>query len=154
MHQAGVVHGDLTPNNILLEHSGRIVITDFGFAKHLREPFAKTEFADQLDTDSFASSGGTLGFAAPEQISSAFGSVGFATDIYAVGGIAYYLLTGQSPHDGGVLLDTIADADILVPSPIGSLAAAKLVSWAELALKKAINQRPQSIVRLAEVLAQ
>lgn len=154
MHQAGVVHGDLTPNNILLEHSGRIVITDFGFAKHLREPFAKTEFADQLGTNSFASSGGTLGFAAPEQISSAFGRQGFATDIYAVGGIAYYLLTGQCPHDGGALLDTIADADVLVPNPSGSRAAAKLSCVAQMALKKAINQRPQSIVRLAEILAQ
>lgn len=37
-HQAGVVHGDLTPNNILLDHNGRIVVTDFGFATYSQKP--------------------------------------------------------------------------------------------------------------------
>ncbi len=37
-HQMGVVHGDLTPNNILLDDRGQIVITDFGFATYLQQP--------------------------------------------------------------------------------------------------------------------
>ncbi len=109
-HQAGVVHGDLTPNNILLDHNGRIVITDFGFATYAQKPLE-----DDAAFEWIASPGGTLGFAAPEQISPAFGTIGFTTDIYAIGGLAYYLLTGQSPHDASSLLDTIADEDLIVP---------------------------------------
>ena len=93
-HQAGVVHGDLTPNNVLVAKDGRIVITDFGFSTHLHPP---TKDSDQQL--SMAPLGGTPGFAAPEQVSPAFGHMSPATDIYAIGGLAYYLLTGRGPVD-------------------------------------------------------
>ncbi len=101
-HDTEVVHGDLTPNNILVDHHGRIVITDFGFSMHSHKPTSDGGVFEWI-----AAPGGTLGFAAPEQISPAFGSIGVATDIYAIGGLAFYLLTGQSPHDSSSLLDTL-----------------------------------------------
>ena len=146
-HQAGVVHGDLTPNNILLDHNGRIVVTDFGFATYSQEPTT-----DDVVFESIASSGGTLGFAAPEQISPAFGTIGFTTDIYAIGGLAFYLLTGQSPHDGNSLIDTVADEDLILPNTPFTPAGEKLVAVAKLALKKAINRRPHSIAELVPLL--
>ncbi len=147
-HQAGVVHGDLTPNNILLDCNGRIVVTDFGFSTHAQKPI--TECAE---VESLESPGGTLGFAAPEQISPAFGTIGFATDIYAIGGLAYYLLTGQSPHDGELLLDTVTDDDVRLPHSTRTPAESKLVAVAKLALKKAVDCRPQSATVLARLLA-
>jgi len=146
-HQAGVVHGDLTPNNILLDHNGRIVVTDFGFATYLQKPTS-----DDDVFDSIAPRGGTLGFAAPEQISPAFGSISYATDIYAIGGLAFYLLTGRSPHDSGSLLDTVTDDDLIVPTAPVTQAESKLVAVAKLALKKAIVSRPSSVEELVPLL--
>ncbi len=150
-HQAGVVHGDLTPNNILLDSHGRIVITDFGFATYIH-----SQPIDREQLELIASPGGTLGFAAPEQISSAFGTISFASDIYAIGGIAFYLLTGHSPHDGSMLLDTVSDEDLqLAQSNFMSnytQAESKLAAIAKMALKKAVCSRPKSVGELTEVL--
>jgi RNA polymerase sigma factor (sigma-70 family) len=146
-HQAGVVHGDLTPKNILLDHNGRIVVTDFGFASYSRKP--KTGAAA---FESIASPGGTLGFAAPEQISPAFGAISFATDIYAIGGLAFYLLTGRSPHDVDSVLDTVTEDDVNLPDSHHAQAESKLLAVAKLALKKAIDHRPDSVRELAAIL--
>ncbi len=146
-HQAGVVHGDLTPNNILLDRNGRIVVTDFGFARYSQKPI--TEGAA---LESVASPGGTLGFAAPAQISAAFGAISFATDIYAIGGIAFYLLTGRSPHDVGSVLDTVTDDDVHLPDSHHTQAESRLLAVARLALKKAIDYRPDSVDELAAML--
>lgn len=146
-HQAGVVHGDLTPNNILLDHNGRIVVTDFGFATYSPKPTT-----DDAAFESIASSGGTLGFAAPEQISPAFGTIGFTTDIYAIGGLAFYLLTGKSPHDSSLPLDTVSDEDLIVPNAPVTPAETKLVAVAKFATKKAINSRPHSVSELVPLL--
>lgn len=147
-HQAGVVHGDLTPNNILLDHNGRIVVTDFGFAT-----LSKKTTTEVAVFELIASPGGTLGFAAPEQLSPAFGEIGNATDIYAIGGLAFYLLTGQSPHDASSLLDTVADEDLILPSTPVSPAGAKLLAVAKLALKKAVSCRPHSVAELVLVVS-
>lgn len=146
-HDAGVVHGDLTPNNILLDLNGRIVVTDFGFATYSQKPTT-----DDAAFESIASPGGTLGIAAPEQISPAFGTIGFTTDIYAIGGLAFYLLTGQSPHDSSSLLDTVADEDLILPNTPATPAEAKLASVAKIAMKKAITSRPHSVTELIPLL--
>ncbi len=85
-HQRGVVHCDLKPSNLLLAPDGRVVLTDFGFARRLtvgEEPFV---------------AGGTLAFMAPEQLDSSFGEIGPHTDIYGWGAVLFTLLAGQPPH--------------------------------------------------------
>ncbi len=146
-HDAGVVHGDLTPSNILLDNDGRIVVTDFGFSTYSQKPTS-----DGGLFESIVAPGGTLGFAAPEQISPAFGTIGFTTDIYAIGGLAFYLLKGQSPHDSSLLLDTVADEDLIVPNAPVTPAEAKLIAVAKLAMKKAISSRPHSVSKLVPLL--
>ncbi len=146
-HDVGVVHGDLTPNNILLDHNERIVVTDFGFSTHSQKPTSV-----DAACDSIVSLGGTLGFAAPEQISPAFGSISFATDIYAIGGLAFYLLTGQSPHDSSSMLDTVTEDDVILPNAPVRSAEGKLVAVARIALKKAIAARPHSVAELVRLL--
>lgn len=60
--------------------------------------------------------GGTIGFAAPEQISPAFGAISPKTDIYAVGGLVYWFFTGKAPHSaenvGSAVADTISPHDV------------------------------------------
>ena len=95
VHQAGLIHGDLTPGNILIDMHGRIKITDFGFSQ------ATASAATRI-------SGGTLGFAAPEQIDPCFGNTGPGTDIYAIGGLIFWYLYGTPPNTGDDLGNAVA----------------------------------------------
>ncbi|TWU62026.1 protein kinase domain-containing protein [Crateriforma conspicua] len=98
VHNAGLVHGDLTPANILIDNHDRVTITDFGFSQ-----------ASVGATSPIL--GGTLGFAAPEQIDPAFGNISAKTDIYAIGGLIHWYLTGAPPNAGDgtaeILMGTI-----------------------------------------------
>ncbi len=71
-HQHGVVHGDLKPSNLLLSHSGQIVVTDFGFAT-----------AQRSGEDRAHCAGGTVGFSAPEVWQGAAPLP--ASDVYSLG---------------------------------------------------------------------
>ena len=145
------MHGDLTPSNILIDRSDRIVITDFGFSR-----FTGVDTAARAV--SLASvTGGTPGFAAPEQISEAFGCVGPATDIYAIGGLAYWYLAIRSPHGKGDLAACIADT-ISADEPDVELlpatsATEKIIrDVAVTALRKSISDRPKTISQLKSIL--
>lgn len=151
-HLSGVVHGDLTPNNILITPDGRAIITDFGLSTCL-QPITQSQ-----DIDSAVRSvGGTLGYAAPEQVSPAFGSIGPWTDIYAIGALAYFCLSGIAPHtkhnSTASLASTIAEDDELIPAgnPL-TIASNQLTKLAKMALRKAVIDRPQDIPRLMAVL--
>ena len=153
VHTAGIVHGDLTPSNVLVTASDQIVITDFGFSQHL------TRYGDRpVDQPGTASPlGGTLGFAAPEQISPSFGRIGPGTDIYAVGGLAYWYLAGRAPHDEGTsetsLASTIASADAETSSlPSDSPATSAMKRVAATTLRKSVNDRPQTIAEVTDLL--
>lgn len=87
VHDAGLVHGDLTPANVLIDNHDRVAITDFGFSQ-----------ASVGATSPIL--GGTLGFASPEQIDPAFGSISPKTDIYAIGGLIHWYFTGVPPNAG------------------------------------------------------
>ncbi|HBE69422.1 MAG TPA: hypothetical protein DDW52_14855 [Planctomycetaceae bacterium] len=87
VHDAGLVHGDLTPANVLIDNDDRVTVTDFGFSQ------VSVEATSPI-------LGGTLGFAAPEQIDPAFGNLGFKTDIYAIGGLIHWYLFGTPPNAG------------------------------------------------------
>jgi serine/threonine protein kinase len=102
-HQRGVIHRDLKPSNVMLarhrgESSESLVpqLTDFGLAKRLDGAAGLTETGVLL---------GTPGYMAPEQ--ALCGEVGPFTDVYALGGILYELLTGEQPFRGESLLGTL-----------------------------------------------
>jgi RNA polymerase sigma factor (sigma-70 family) len=84
---AGIIHGDVTPANVLRRADGTPLLSDFGFAQSLQDP--RRPYV-----------GGTIGFLAPEQISDAFGSLSERTDVYGLGGLIYALTTGCPPFGG------------------------------------------------------
>jgi eukaryotic-like serine/threonine-protein kinase len=93
-HLAGLVHRDVKPSNILVCRMGLKVdyvkILDFGLVKHDAKSAEK-----QLDLTTAGSVSGTPAFMAPESISG-MADVGPQADVYALGCVAYWLLTGQT----------------------------------------------------------
>ena len=86
-HRSGVVHRDVKPSNLVVRPDGRLVLTDFGIAHGTA-------------ADPAATTGrlmGTVPYLAPEQITG--DPVGPATDVYALGVVAYESLTMTMPFD-------------------------------------------------------
>jgi serine/threonine protein kinase len=90
-HRRGVVHQDIKPRNILIDESVRPRLIDFGMARW-RHAWTEHEGGP---------SGGTLAFMAPEQARGQSERVGAASDIFALGGVLYFLLTGKTPFGAG-----------------------------------------------------
>jgi len=88
VHSEGIVHGDLTPRNVLLRRNGRPVLVDFGTALHV--------FSDGVSREVAQVEGllhGTPGYMAPEQIRGE--PLDARCDLYALGCIFYELVTSQ-----------------------------------------------------------
>lgn len=91
LHAAGLVHRDVTPNNVRVSPHGRVVLLDFGLVTDA--------FRDSLSDDRRML--GTPAYMAPEQATSE--NVGPAADLYAVGAILYEALTGVAPFQGSAM---------------------------------------------------
>lgn len=92
VHNAGLLHCDIKPTNILMDQEHRTRIADFGMAVWARhdEP--------QNSASTGAAGGGTLGFMAPEQWAQSRGWRRPAVDTYAMGATLLWSITGKTPH--------------------------------------------------------
>jgi serine/threonine protein kinase len=104
VHQAGLLHRDISPDNIYLTTSAQVKILDFGAARY----FA----GEQSRSLSVILKPGY----APEEQYRSSGKQGAWTDVYAVGATFYKTLTGQTPPDA---LDRLASETLLPPSRLG-----------------------------------
>ncbi len=96
-HGKGVVHRDVKPDNILLEaEGGRALVTDFGIA-HVAESEGLTGVTEIL---------GTAEFMSPEQASGE--PVDARSDLYSLGIVGHYILSGELPFQGGTAAATLA----------------------------------------------
>jgi tRNA A-37 threonylcarbamoyl transferase component Bud32/tetratricopeptide (TPR) repeat protein len=92
-HARGVVHRDIKPDNVLLS-GGTAVVTDFGIAKAISA--SRTSAGSGATLTQLGTSLGTPAYMAPEQVAGD-PSVDHRADLYALGCMAFELLTGQQP---------------------------------------------------------
>ncbi len=106
-HAAGIIHRDLKPANVLIDKDGRPRVTDFGLAKRASADSHLTVTGQVVGTPSYM---------APEQARDSK-DVGPPADVYALGAILYFLLTGRPPLVGDSLTDLLIKVVTDAPVP-------------------------------------
>jgi eukaryotic-like serine/threonine-protein kinase len=136
-HQAGIVHRDVKPQNLLLQDDGVLKVADFGIARG--SSGATITVAGTLL--------GTVGYMAPELVAGASATV--ASDLYALGAVLYELLAGRPPREAATIADLTDGSTV---TPVHELAPAAPPALAD-AIMRCLDpdpaQRPASASELA-----
>lgn len=109
VHKCGCIHRDIKPSNIMIRPDGSICIIDFGIAKDLRSGVAGQTVGKVIGTD---------GYMSPEQAEGLH--IDHRTDIYSLGCVLYYMLTGKTAvakgNNGHETMLNILNQERLLPS--------------------------------------
>ena len=95
-HSEGIVHCDIKPGNILLTSEGKPKLGDFGISAATDDP---TEIGAMHRPSAIL---GNMAFISPEQFRREPGCLTNATDVYALGGVLFWMITGKLPNGGSV----------------------------------------------------
>lgn len=132
-HHRGVVHRDITPDNIVVDGE-RVTVLDFGIAARIGEP----------DEDSSGSSFGTPAYVAPERLDGTPAQT--ATDVYALGVVLFEMLTGRVPFKVRRWDDLATD-----PGPMPSLHINGMPAAVNGLLRRMLVRDPAQRPRAGEV---
>lgn len=139
IQEAGLVHRDIKPGNLLLDRSGVVKLLDLGLAR-----FNDIERQDNLTRD-FDDGRvlGTADYIAPEQ--GIKGSdVDIRADIYSLGATFYFLLKGEAPFEGATVTQKLLFHQIKEPPPLPDHVPADIVETIKLMMAKKAADRIQS----------
>jgi serine/threonine-protein kinase len=142
-HGTGILHRDLQPGNVLLDGNGEPMVSDFGLAKWLDQNSDLTRTLETL---------GTPGYIAPEQAECPADELTCAADIYSLGAILFYLLTGRPPFVGPNVLVVIHQAAV-TPAPRLCSLAPSLDRDLETIVARCLERDPETRYRTAGELA-
>ncbi len=152
-HSRRIIHRDIKPGNLLLDHQGNVKILDMGLARITSEklPLATTA-AERLTNAGQVM--GTLDFMPPEQAENAQ-QADERSDIYSLGCTLYLLLVGRVPYPAESFVESIM-AHREAPVPSLRARCPNAPEWLEEACRKCMNKRPddryQSVTELMDVI--
>jgi serine/threonine protein kinase len=141
VHRRGVLHLDIKPRNVLIDESGRPRLIDFGLAQ-LRHAWSE---------DAAGSTGGTTSYMSPEQARGDEERIGPWTDVFGLGGVLFYLLTGRPVYQGTsglAALQQASQGEQVTPRKVNPRAPRRL----ERICLKALAPDPERRYRTAEDL--
>ncbi|HEX5819179.1 MAG TPA: serine/threonine-protein kinase, partial [Gemmatimonadales bacterium] len=142
-HRRGVVHRDIKPDNVMLAERHALV-TDFGVAKAVSEATGKHE------ATSVGMALGTPTYMAPEQ-ASADPSLDHRADLYAIGAMAYEMLTGKPPFTGDSAQQVLVAHLTKAPEP-PSARRAGIPAALEQVVLRCLEKRPADRYQTADEL--
>jgi serine/threonine protein kinase len=144
-HEHGVIHRDLKPHNILVDHLRELHVADFGLARDLNNDYSLTMTGAMVGTPNYMS---------PEQ-SSGSGEILPSADVFAIGAILYEMLTALMPFRGGSLsevLENVRSIDPIAPRLVNPLIPRDLNTVCLKCLQKEPGRRYLTAGELADDL--
>lgn len=138
-HQHRIVHRDIKPENVIVREDGHLTLVDFGISHHIH--------ATRLTAVGMVI--GTLHYLAPEVLQNkpgagaAPGGIYFSADLYALGIVAYEMLTGLVPFHRVTSAHEIMQAHISEPPPLPSQLRPGLARFIEPVLLRQLEKRPE-----------
>ena len=144
-HEAGIVHRDIKPDNVMLRAEGLVKVLDFGLAKLAeKEPdFIDSEEATLARVQTIPGMVmGTVNYMSPEQARGR--EVDTRTDIWSLGVVFYEMLRGRTPFAEETTSDTMAAILKSDPAPLGDDVPPEVVRIVRKALQKNRDERYQT----------
>lgn len=145
-HGQGLLHRDLKPSNILLDENGQPHITDFGLARRFEKDSFLTVTGQVL---------GSPNFMPPEQAGAKSIKAGRHSDVYALGGILFYLVTGRPPfvsESVAATLQQVLGADAVSPRLLNPAVPLDVATICQKCLEKDPGKRFSTAQELADEL--
>ncbi len=163
-HSKGVIHRDLKPSNIMVGSFGEVLVMDWGIAA-LLESGSKSDSSSAKEKNSTQNLPGTIepitahgtvlgtpAYMSPEQAAGRSGQVDHRTDIYSLGALLYFILTGRAPFEGTLdeIRNKVARGDFVPPRSVMRQISRRL----EAICKKGMALKPEKRYPSAEKLSQ
>jgi serine/threonine protein kinase len=133
-HDAGIVHRDVKPGNLLVDRTGTVKILDLGLARFFRDDDNLSKRFDELVL-------GTTDYLAPEQAQDS--AVDFRADIYSLGATFYFLLTGRTLFGEGMTVQKLLWQQLRQPTPICSVRPEVPKELADLVEQRMLAKDPE-----------